>query len=265
MPFLARQTSIEINYSVDGKITDDNQQTFLLFNGASLTTEFWGSLATRLAESGRVIRFDQRNAGKTRYQGSFTLNDVAADAAALLDLLEVEKAVIVGHAWGGRAAQVFVRDYPHRVSAMVICATGGQFPPVDTTTLDDAIREARKSDNRAAWEKAFEARWCGQGFAEREPARFAEIAALNWQARPNREARWDPTVSPSPSYWGRAILPSLLIYGEEDKNGTPKNGRDLHERIAGSELLLLPNAGHFLIREKEDEVLAAITRFTAGI
>ena len=211
MSFLTRETSIEINYRVDGKSNDASSPCYLLFNGASLTTDFWGSLATRLAESGQVVRFDQRNAGETRYSGTFTLNDVAADAAALLELLNIDKVIIVGHAWGGRAAQVFARDYPHLVAAIVICATGGQFPPIDTATIDESVRTARKAGDRPAWERAFEARWCGVGFAARDPVRFAEISNLSWNASPNRDARWDPRVSPSPSYWGKAQMPCLLI------------------------------------------------------
>ena len=74
------------------------------------------------------MRLDQRNAGATRASGSFSLLDVAADAAALLDHLKIERAIVAGHAWGGRVAQVFARDYPHRVTGLVICGTGGQFP-----------------------------------------------------------------------------------------------------------------------------------------
>jgi 3-oxoadipate enol-lactonase len=70
-----------------------------------------------------VVRFDQRNAGATQADGSFSLLDIAADAAALLDYLKIERVIIAGHAWGGRVAQVFTRDYPHRVAGLVLCGT----------------------------------------------------------------------------------------------------------------------------------------------
>jgi pimeloyl-ACP methyl ester carboxylesterase len=99
---------------------------------------------------------------------------------------------------------------------------------------------------------------------ERKPDVFQQIADVIWDSRPNRRARWDSQASPSVSYWGTARVPTLLVYGEEDKNGTPKNARDLHERITGSRLELLPNAGHFVIREQEDEVLALLAEFARG-
>ena len=261
MPFLTRTTTADIHYVVEG----DGPDTFLLFNGASLNLAFWGSLATRLASVGRVIRFDQRNAGKTRFEGTFSLNDVAADAAALMAEAHCDQAVVIGHAWGGRAAQVFARDYPHLVRGLVICANGGQFPPRETSTIDEQLRGARKSGDRAAWEQAYEARWCGQGFAERDPERFKEVADLGWQSVPNRTAKWDAKVSPSESYWGTTKAPCLLIYGDEDKNGTPENANDLHRRIEKSELVMLKNAGHFVVREQEDKVFDAIRGFTGRL
>ncbi|MEX0942627.1 MAG: alpha/beta hydrolase [Pseudomonadales bacterium] len=248
---------VELNYQVDGA----GETCFLLFNGAGLPLEFWGSLATRLSESAQVIRFDQRNAGATHFEGEFTLNDIAADAANLVVHLGVESVIAVGHAWGGRVAQVFARDYPHLVQKQVICGTGGQFPPVDMSTVQLELREARRDDDRKSWEKLLARLYCGTGFMEREPDLFRQIADVIWNSRANSKARWDSQASPSASYWGTARVPTLLVYGEEDKNGTPKNARDLHERIEGSRLEMLPGAGHFVVREEEAKVLALLLEF----
>lgn len=259
MPTLALSSTsqVELNYCVEG----EGQDTYLLFNGATLPLEFWGSLAVRLGHSGRVIRFDQRNAGRTKFNGSFTLLDVAADAASLLRHVEAGQVVAIGHAWGGRAAQVFARDYPHLVKAIVICANGGQFPAVDMTDANRLAREARKRRDRTAWDIQYERLWCGAGYAARDPVRFTEIADLVWNMKINRDARWDAEISPSASYWGTSKVPALLLYGDQDKNGTPENAKDLHGRLKGSRLVSYADAGHYVIREKEDDVLREILAF----
>ena len=66
-----------IHYRLDG----EHGPLLLLFNGAGLPLTFWGSLAQRLAQYCRVLRFDQRNAGRTEFEGNFSLLDTAADAA----------------------------------------------------------------------------------------------------------------------------------------------------------------------------------------
>ena len=256
MAILDIKSNVSINYSAEG----NGEHTLLLFNGATLAFTAWGSLATRLAEHYRVIRFDQRNAGGTVFNGDFTLNDTAADAAAVLGHLGVEDVTVIGHAWGGRAAQVFVRDYPHLVSRLVICGTGGQFPPKSSGEQRQAMADAARSGDRATWEMCFAGMYFAPGFRERAPTVFTEIADAAWQ-RPAGKARWNPKVSPSSSYWGSAGVPTLLIYGDEDKNGTPENARDLCNRLPDAHLITLADAGHFAIREAEDQVLAQIRDF----
>lgn len=255
---LRRQLEVDIHYKVSG----DGEPVFLLFNGASLPLAYWDSFADRLR--GTVIRFDQRNAGETTFAGRFTLADIAADANALLQELDVKEVVAIGHAWGGRAAQVFARDYPSRLTSLVICGTGGQYPPLDMGDVQREAGEARRRGDRAGWEAAFAALYCGDGFATREPVVFSSITDPIWNTKPNRDAHWDVSANPSASYWGTATMPTLLIYGEQDKNGTPRNAHDLHARIPGSELLMIPGAGHFAVREAEDIVLAKIHEFTAS-
>ena len=210
-----------------------------------------------------MIRFDQRNAGQTRFEGDFTLGDVAADAASLLKSLDVEQVIVVGHAWGGRAAQVFARDFPGYVSHLVIIGTGGQFPPVDMSKVGAAAQAARKSGERKLWESAFEKLWFGTGFASRDPQTFADVCDLMWDYRAPRAARWDASAYPSRGYWGTAQMPTLLIYGREDKNGTPENAEDLARRLPDSRLVMIENAGHFVVREAPDRVASEIARFVA--
>ncbi|MFL2519767.1 MAG: alpha/beta fold hydrolase [Candidatus Azotimanducaceae bacterium] len=145
MATLERTQDVTINYRVDG----DGDTTWLLLNGATLPLEFWDPLARALALRDTVVRFDQRNAGATRAQGSFSLLDTAADAAAVLEHLGVKSVIVVGHAWGGRVAQVFARDYPHLCQALVICGTGGHLPATVPDESLVALREAGRGGDKA--------------------------------------------------------------------------------------------------------------------
>lgn len=163
-------------------------------------------------------------------------------------------------------AQVFVRDYAHLVDAMVICGTGGQFPPADgTAELNGRSREARRADDQETWADTILDLFCGPSFKSDQPDAFAEVCDELWNQLPPGEARWDARISPSSSYWGRAMLPSLLIYASHDRNGTPENAKDLDERLSNSRLVTVAEAGHFVTREAPATVVSEILSFTQEI
>jgi len=178
-----------------------------------------------------------------------------------LDALGVERIVAVGHAWGGRVAQVFERDYPHRLAGLVVCGTGGQFPATLTELEVAAMRTAFSERRRDHWEAALESAYCAPGFRTRDPLVFNEIADLLWHAPGHTGVRWDSRVAPSASYWGRSPAPALLVYGRHDRNGTPANARDLAARMPQARHVTLEDAGHFVVREAEARVAAEVDAF----
>lgn len=265
MPFLSLRQELELNYQIDGQ----GPIVWLLFNGDHTPLQFWDPVSQGLAEQYRVVRFDQRNAGATRANGSFSLLDIAADAAGLLDHLKIEKAIIAGHAWGGRVAQVFARDYPHRVTGLVLCGTGGQFRATVPAAVLQQMGEAGRQGNRAQWELAQEAAYCAPGFSKRNPEAFRSLSDLMWsqiEDRKNRQwAKFDGRIAPSSSYWGRAQAATLLIYGTEDVFGTRENAEDLARRIPGARLHFIDLAGHSIIREQPAQVIQLMRAFADGL
>ncbi len=261
MATLSHRVDLALHYRVDGH----GPTALVLFNGANLPLTFWDPLTALLAPDYTLIRLDQRNIGETRFTGRFTLADCAADAARLLEHLEVDRVIAVGHAWGGRVAQVFARDYPHNVSGIVVCGTGGQLPP--TVNADDykALGALRASGDRPGWAAKLSDIFCGPGFNARDPAAFTALTDLVWTAIPHADAIWDQKAVPSPSYWGRADRPTLLVYGEDDRFGTRENALDLYGRLAQARLITLPDTGHFLIRERPAEVAGAIREFLGAL
>lgn len=239
--------------------------TWLFFNGARLPLEFWDKIAGALADEHRIIRFDHRNAGRTLASGTFTLHDIASDAYRLLQHVKVEHVMIAGHAWGGRVAQVFARDYPFAVKAMVLCGTGGQFPTTAEPADQIQLRQCLREGNRPGWEQALQRLFMAPGYAQRDPSGFREIADLLWERPAGVKSTWDPHVAPSESYWGQGRVPALLLYGDADHFGTRKNAEDLANRIPGSKLKFLEETGHFLIRERYQEVADQMRGFADTI
>jgi pimeloyl-ACP methyl ester carboxylesterase len=81
-----------------------------------------------LATGFRVIAIDHRGHGRgLRGRGSFSLEDCADDVTALLDVLGVERSIVVGYSMGGTIAQLLSKRCPTTVTGLVLCATATTF------------------------------------------------------------------------------------------------------------------------------------------
>ena len=87
----------------------------------------WYPVLADLAQGHRVVMFDQRWHGRGIRSSRFRFEDCADDVAAVLDALEVERAVPVGYSMGGAIAQLTWRQHPDRVAGLVLAATARNF------------------------------------------------------------------------------------------------------------------------------------------
>jgi len=96
----------------------------ILVHGFGAKKESWIAQTDPLAKYFKVIRFDNRGAGKSdRPDGPYTMEVFADDINALLDFLKIEKTHIIGWSLGGMIVQNFVIKYPKRVNKMVLINT----------------------------------------------------------------------------------------------------------------------------------------------
>src|SRR5262249_50665600 len=109
----------------------------LLIMGSNASMDWWeDEFCERLAAGGRfVVRYDHRDTGESvsyppgapGYSGP----DLVADAAGILDALDLPSAHVVGQSMGGALAQVLALDDPHRVSTLCLIATSPSGPDED--------------------------------------------------------------------------------------------------------------------------------------
>jgi pimeloyl-ACP methyl ester carboxylesterase len=94
----------------------------LCSNGIGVSTFFWGPLATELSDHYTVIRWDYRGHGlsdDSRDPGSASIEQCATDALSVLDALEIDRAVLLGHSMGAQVHFEVYRQAPSRVAGLV--------------------------------------------------------------------------------------------------------------------------------------------------
>ncbi len=114
-------TGVEIYYEVYGK-----GDTVVLLQGTGLPCDAWRDYtAADLKDRYQVVIMDPRGIGRSSpVDYFFTVYQLAADVAVLLDHLAVDRAHILGHSIGGRIALCLGVNYPGKVRSLILASTG---------------------------------------------------------------------------------------------------------------------------------------------
>ncbi len=246
----------------------------------------------------RVIRFDNRDVGLSskldgrRASGSqlsamarsflgrrspavYTLEDMADDAAAVLDHLGIDKAHVVGASMGGMIAQVFAARHAVRTRSLgVIFSSNNRaaLPPPAPRALFSIIKGPRPGSPREVIiDNAVRvSRIIGSPAyrAPEERMRTDAAEAFDRSYYPVGIARQFGAILGSGSleeYDRRITVPTVVIHGLADKLMRPSGGRAIARAIPGARLVLLPGMGHELPEELWDRIVAELdTAFAAG-
>lgn len=257
---------INIEYEIHG-----TGEPLLLIAGLGYDRWMWHKMIPCLAEHFQVIVYDNRGVGGTdKPAGPYTAQLLADDAAALLHTLNITKAHLMGHSMGGYIAQALVLNHPQLVNKLILSATnfgGPHHVPVTQEAL--LVLMDTKSDPLTRLRNGIVIS-TASGFAENHPEIIAEwvnyraahpLDPLAYQAQ---LAIGLGLMSAEASFEGKLAqvrVPTLILFGAEDKVVPPGNAALLAQQIPDSHIVLLPQAGHFYPFEAPVAAADAVTAF----
>ena len=252
----------------------------LLINGLGSQMTRWpeGFCALLVARGYRALRFDNRDTGLSTGFGegeAYTLEDMAADAMAVLDAAGVEAAHLAGVSMGGMISQVIAADHAHRTLSLTSIMSTSSAPGLPQATpramavLTQPTPDFR-TDPEAHIAAAVEnARVIGS------PAFPWPDGALAERARAEAERAWNPTGSgrqmravgatgDRSARLTRITVPTVVLHGADDSLLPAEGGRDTAAKIPGAELRIIEGMGHdlppALFGLVADAILAAAAR-----
>ena len=279
-------TGITLEYEVHG----DGDPLLLVMGLGGQLVAWPATFISGLVDRGfQVITFDNRDIGlstkidaapptKTQSamfsisrrfaKSAYLLSDMAKDAVGLLDVLNIERAHVVGMSMGGMIAQTMAIEHPSRVRSLTsIMSTTGN-PRVGrpkTSVLLRAGKLTRGSketfpERQAALFKLFS----GSLYDELE---IREVAKLSVERNftPDGTARQMAAIMASPDrtpLLKNLNVPTLVVHGLEDGLVQPSGGYATTKAIPGARLLAFPDMGHNLPQARIPEILDEIKRNT---
>lgn len=281
---------IRIEYEEFG---DQDSPPLLLIMGLGGQMLMWDErFCNQLADSGfRVIRYDNRDAGlSTKFHEScpnpgqlliallqgksvnppYTLDDMAQDAAALLQALAIPSAHVVGASMGGMIAQLLAIHHPQHVRTLtsIMSTTGNpdlpQPEPDVLALLMQPVpteREARIEHGMVMWHAL-----AGPGF-EFDEVRTRELTELSYDRDPDPEGTARQllailTANSRKDALSSVTIPTLVIHGDADPLVPIAGGFDTAEAIPGAGMLVIEGMGHELPEGAWPRMIDTIVQLT---
>ncbi|SFM92494.1 alpha/beta fold hydrolase [Variovorax sp. OV329] len=215
----------------------------LLMHGAEGNRHNFRDFSAELAPHATVVSYDQRGCGDTRYDGRpHTLEDLAADAAQLLDHLGIPAATTLGTSLGGRVAQAFAMFRPERVSQLMLCNTW----PIDRQLVElnpEGLRKLRDlTDALPETAREVALMYYPAGYIDAHPVVVERVRArAAFAARVQRRAL---AVESHEDPANRIRAPVLLLSGELDEIVPTSIMRGMADTFTRARLIVMPGAGH---------------------
>ena len=118
---------LEVAYRFDGP---EDGHVILMTNSLMSNYSMWDWNVPALADRYRVLRYDKRgHGGSQTTPGPYSISQLADDAVALLDALNIQKVHFIGLSMGGMIGQQMGARYPERVYSLSLCDTASEMPP----------------------------------------------------------------------------------------------------------------------------------------
>lgn len=284
---------VALAYDVTGAA--DAPALLLVMGFGTQMTSWPDGFRQGLVDAGfRVVRFDNRDAGLSqKFSGipaprdvlaavaegrapgiPYTLDDMADDAAALLDALGIASAHVLGASMGGMIAQLLALRHPGKVRSLVsVMSTTGDptLPRADADVQAALVSKPPAEDLESV---------VAHGLAVRRLLTGTTLAADSAELRPLLAANFSRAYYPEGTarQWAailaaaprterlkRLSLPALVLHGADDRLVKPAAGRHTAECIPGARYVEIPGWGHDMAEAAIPHVLGAVVPFLAQV
>lgn len=241
---------------------------FLLVHGYTGSNLDWVDVQPSLAESRRVVSYDQRGHGKSTNTGdaaTYTFDELVADLAALVEALDLAPLHLLGHSMGGIVVLRYALEHPEKLRSLVLMDTfaepAGALPQ---DMIDGLVAKARVEGMGAVLEVMRPFMETMQ--ADVSPERRAVLADRMARKIPNMDpeafgsfARELNTYPSMVSRLGELPMPVTVLVGENDTN-LVQPAHLMAEAIPGADLVVFPGAGHSPQEDNPAAWLAAVEK-----
>jgi pimeloyl-ACP methyl ester carboxylesterase len=239
----------------------------ILLHGALSDSREWRRQLDSLSDDFTVVAWDAPGCGRSSDPPeTFRLPDYADCLMAFIRKAGIERPCILGLSFGGGLALEFYRRYPAVPERLVLVSAyagwKGSLPPeIVAERLEMALQDSEKPPGKLvdSMIPTLFSRSVSAELIDEIKAIMSGFhpSGLRTMARAFSEADLRDVLP-------RISIPTLLLYGEDDKRAPLDVARKLHAEIPGSRLVVIPGAGHQINMEAPEEFDAEVRVFLSS-
>ena len=262
MPII-QVNGINLFFTIEGSKEDELLLLIAGFDGDSST---WTAMTPSLAEQYRVLCFDNRGVGQSSAPDSpYSIKQMAMDAAALLDHLNISRVHVAGHSMGGQIAQELALACPEKVQSLIILASWASMDEKGKALIE-LFGDLTQTLEGTLYQKVL-LPWLFTDRFYSTPGAMEQL--IQWI-----ESNPFPPTPHGLYHQSRAIVgsntsdrlasihcPTLIVVGNEDLVTPVKFSEQLAQGIPNSELIILERTGHAFVVESAEYVAKVMLDF----
>lgn len=267
----------------------------IIHGGPGASHDYFLPYLLPLMRTNRLIFIDERGSGKSSKLADpkqYTVANMVEDIETVRQALGLGKISLLGHSFGGPLVEAYAFKYQQHLSHLILASTFASTKQLNAALAK--IKSEMAAKDRARLEELEAAGLFGKGEPWERGRYTEEYAKLAWGVgyfpyiyQNNPDPNYDATSTTGIAWdvyremWGshgeyivdgnlteveyvdklsQIKVPTLIIVGDHDESD-PKMSVEMHAKIAGSKLVILPKSGHMTFVDQPERFLAAVRGF----
>lgn len=280
------------------KIVGRGEPLLILHGGPGASHDYFLPYLLALARHNRLIFIDERGSGRSQKLddvSAYTVENMVEDTEAVRIALALGKVSLLGHSFGGVVAEAYALKYQRNLTHLILASTfsstkalnevflkqKAKWPPelrerIDRMEAAGLYGHGQSYQQNRYPEEYMRAAW-GEGYF---PYLFQNHPDPNYDPVDNGKMSWDLYREmwgshgefvidgnlKSVEYTDRLVgikTPTLVIVGDHDESD-PSMSEVMHQKIAGSKLVILPKSGHMTFVDQNGMFISNVDDFVHG-
>lgn len=237
----------------------------ILLHGLSDSHRSFDLMRPLLPGSWRVFAVTQRGHGLSdKPQTGYAMRDFAGDVAAFMDVVGIERAVLVGHSMSSAIVLQTAAEYPQRVAGLALIGAFAHFRDTPAMAeLHDAVFDIGENcggEFALAFQESTLANPIPQSFLDTAVSETLCMPGNAWRGAVQGLIEFEPCDAAR-----RIAAPAMIVWGDRDAYCPRADQDDLRKALPASRLFTLPGVGHAVHWEKPAETAALLRAFISDI